>query len=115
MIDWLNNLPPATVPAWLGFLLSFGLLVVKLWELHRDRSRVLVGGDFASLDSVGNHIHIRNLSPKPVILVYWEVFYATKPLLFRKTQYVGSAEDSQGATIAPGTTYTRSFTDENHF
>jgi hypothetical protein len=113
VLEWFANLPSATVPAWLGFVLSAVLAAIKVWELVRDRVRV--DGDFASLDSVGNQIHIRNLSPKAIILIYWDVFYATKPLLFRKKQPIESAEDSKGVTIAAMSTYTLSFQEQNYF
>jgi hypothetical protein len=113
--NWFANLPDATIPAWLGFALSAVLAAIKIAELVRDRIRIEVGGDFASLKSVGNQIHIRNLSPKPIILVHWEVFYATKPLLFRKEQHVGSAEDTKGTTIAAMSTYPLSFTEQYYF
>jgi len=115
LIDWLNNLPPAALPAWGGFVLSLVLAIVKLWELYSGRARIEIGGDYASLDSVGNQIYIRNLSPKPIILIYWEVYYGTKPLFFRKETPISSPESSVNATIAAGSTYQLSFEDEHHF
>jgi hypothetical protein len=45
-------------PAWWGAGLSTVLAVIKVAELIRDRVRVEVGGDFASLEEIGNDIHI---------------------------------------------------------
>jgi hypothetical protein len=113
--DWLNNLPPAALPAWGGLLISFCLAVIKILELRRDRVRVNVGGDFAGLESVGNQIHIRNLSQRPIILVHWEVFYGSWRWIRREEDHIQSAEDSKGATIAATSTYSLSFTNQCYF
>lgn len=115
MLEWLNNLAPATVPAWLALAISVLLAAIKIWELIRDRVRVEIGGNFTSSESEGNEIYIRNVSPKAVILIYWEVFFGKAGLWRREERHIESAESSAGTTIAASSTCTLEFRHEHYF
>lgn len=116
MPDWMTNLPDATAPAWWGAVLSTVLAAVKGWEIWRDRFRVEVGGSFTSAPDIGNEVRIRNLSPKPLILVHWEVFYGSGVWPFRKETSICERDyDAGDSTIAPVSTHTLAFVDESYF
>lgn len=116
MLEWLKHLPEAAAPAWWGAVLSTILAAIKGWELWRDRFRVEIGASFTSAPDIGNEVRIRNLSPKPLILVHWEVFHGSGFWLSRKeTSICGRDYDAGDATIAPASTHTLTFADELYF
>lgn len=114
VLTWVDALPSA-VPAWLAFVMSATLTAIKIWELVRDRIRIQVDGAFSSHADAGNEIHIRNIATRPLILVFWEVFYRTKPLLFRKEEQIESDVSFEGITIPPATTHSLEFKDISWF
>lgn len=113
--DWFANLPSAAVPAWLGLFLSVVLAAVKIWELVRDRARVQVDAMFSTSVSVGNEIRIRNVSPKSLILVHWELFYRSRNPLRRRAAPIAIADSIAGATIAPASEHALTFNDQDYF
>jgi len=116
MLHWMSNLPYATIPAWWGAVLSTILAAIKGWELWRNRFRVEIGGGFTSAPDIGNEVRIRNLSPNPLILVHWEVFYGSGFWPFRKEISLRDRDyDASDTTIAPVSTYTLTFADESYF
>lgn len=116
MLEWLKHLPEAAAPAWWGAALSTILAVIKGWELWRDRFRVEIGRNFTSAPEIGNTVHIRNLSPKPLILHHWDVSYGSGFWPFRKETFICDRDyDAGDTTIAPVSTYTLNFTDESYF
>ncbi len=99
--------------AWWGAGLSTLLALVKLWELWRDRFRIDVGYGFTE-DS--NNIHIRNLSGKPIILTYWEVFYRPHLWPIKKDSCINSpGEYACDIEIKPHSRKTLSFMGEDYF
>ena len=106
----------SSIIAWWGAGLSTLLAIVKLWELWRDRFRLEVGYNFASLESVGNTILIRNISSRPLILSYWEVLYCSGRWPRREFQDIAYADhDSGDRKIEPHSTLELHFAEENHF
>jgi len=116
MLEWFQSLPEANAPAWWGAVLSTILAAVKGWEIWRDRFRVEIGGSFTSLSDIGNEVRIRNLSPKPLILVHWEVFYGSGFWPFRKESSICDRDyDASDSAIAPASAYTLTFADGSYF
>ena len=102
--------------AWWGAGLSPLLATVKLWELWRDRFRLEVGYSFAGDENVGNSIHIRNLSSRPLILSYWELLYCSGRWPLREFQDITCADyDSGDRRIEPHSTLELHFAEENYF
>lgn len=116
MADWVSRLSDATAPAWWGAVLSTILAAVKIWELWRDRFRLEICGTFTSSPHIGNKVRIRNLSPTPLILTHWEVFYSSGIWPFRKELPICSKDyDVSDSTIAPASTYSLIFDDGSYF
>ena len=116
MSEWLAHLSSATAPAWWGAILSTLLALIKVWELWRDRFRVEIDGCFSTSQEIGHEICVRNLSPKPIIMTHWEIFYGSGIWLFRKEHSFQTKDyDTNDTTIAPYSTHLLSFRDENYF
>ncbi|MEQ1863548.1 MAG: hypothetical protein ABL996_02730 [Micropepsaceae bacterium] len=114
MPEWIANLP--VVAAWWGAVLSTIMAAIKVWELWRYRFRVEVGGSFTSAADIGNKINILNLSPDPLILTHWEVFYGSGMWPFRRETSICDREyDANNATIASNSTYPLTFANELYF
>ncbi len=77
-----------------GAGLSTLLAFVKLWEIWRDRFQIDINGSFTNQLGAKNKIHIRNLSGKPIILTYWEIFFRYRFWSFKKDDYITSPEDN---------------------
>lgn len=102
--------------AWWGAGLSTLLALVKLGELWRDRFRIDVGYAFTGESGIGNYIHIRNLSGKPIILAYWELFYRPHLWPLKKDSYIKSPEeDAHDVRIEPHSSMTLNFSGMDHF
>ncbi len=102
--------------AWWGAGLSTLLALVKLWELWRDRFRIDIGHNFTSEPDIGNQINIRNLSGKPIILGFWEVFYRPHLWPLKRDSYITSPEaDAYDLKIDPHSSETIGFTGMDHF
>lgn len=113
----MTNLLDATAPAWWGAVLSTILAAIKVWEFWQNRFRVEIDGSFPSAP-YENEIRIRNLSPKPLLLVHWEVFYGLGFWPFRKEEkHICDAIDvnASDATIASVSTHSLTFTNEWYF
>ncbi|MFN4169067.1 MAG: hypothetical protein ACK4HD_12225 [Pannonibacter phragmitetus] len=116
MGEWLIKLPDATAPAWLGFVISVILAVIKGWELWQGRFKIEVSGSFTSAPEIGNTIYIRNLSPFPVILTHWQVYLARRFRLFSKKAVVANREfDAGDCTIEKFSSHAMQFADEDYF
>lgn len=104
------------VISWWGAFVATGLAIIKIIETLRDRTRIDVGTSFTTSVNVGHEIRIRNLSPRPVVLTYWEVYYASRfcPAFCRKG-IEGRDFDTPDSTLPPFTTHTLSFNEENYF
>jgi hypothetical protein len=101
---------------WWGAGLSTLLALVKLGELWRDRFRIDVGYGFTGEPEIGNDIHIRNLSGKPIILAYWELFYRPHLWPLKKDSYIKSPEeDASDIRIEPHSSMTLNFSEMDHF
>lgn len=102
--------------AWWGAILSTLLAMVKIFELWRDRFRIDVGYMFTGNIDQGNDIHIRNLSGKPIILGYWELFYRPNFWPLQKDSYIVSPEsEACDLKIEPHSSKTFNFSGPDHF
>ncbi|RUL74079.1 hypothetical protein [Dyella choica] len=114
--NWFTHLPNATATAWWGALLSTVLALVKGWELWRDRFRIEIDSVFTGAINIGNKIRIRNLSPNPIMISYWEVFYRAGIWPFLKKTFICDMNfDNDGTTIPSHSVYTLTFADEDYF
>jgi hypothetical protein len=106
---------PLIVAAW-GAILSTLLGAIKLWEIWRDRHRIDVAYSFATDESVGNTISIRNLSGRPLILSYWELLHGTGSWPLKKFEGMQCPDhDIVDCKIDAYSTHLLRFCDENHF
>lgn len=84
-------------------------------RLVRDRARVEVDGSFTTSVGVGNEIRIRNVSPRPLILVHWELLDRSRNPLCRQESPIAIADSIAGTTIAPASEHALTFSDQNYF
>lgn len=70
MVELINNFDPIAI--W-GAFLSTILAIVKIIEFWRTRRIIEISYYFTTNDDIGNEIIIRNLSPKPIIIVHWKL------------------------------------------
>lgn len=101
--------------AWWGAGLSTLLALVKLWELWRDRFRIDVGFSWTGEPSIGNDIYIRNLSSKPVILTYWELFSRHHLWPIKKDSFIDSQEEYADTQINSHSSKALHFSDLDYF
>lgn len=102
--------------SWWGAVLSTLLALIKIFELWRDRFRIDVGYAFTGDVHQGNDIHIRNLSGKPIILGYWDLFYRDHLWPLKKDSYIASPEaHAHDLKIDPHSSKTFNFSDADFF
>jgi hypothetical protein len=102
--------------AWWGAGLSTVLAMIKIGELWRDRFRIDIGCKLTSEPDIGNEIYIRNLSGKPIILGFWELFYRPHMWPIKKDSYIDSPEaEAYDLKIDPHSSETISFHGANYF
>ena len=102
--------------AWWGAVLSTLLALIKLHEFWRDRFRIEIGHGFTGDVNHGNDIHIRNLSSRPIILSYWEIFYRKGYCFTKKDKYIASPEAfACDLKIDPHSSHTLNFNGQDHF
>ena len=102
--------------AWWGAGLSTLLALIKLFELWRDRFRINVGYGFDGDINRGNDVHVRNLSTRPIILSYWELFYRPNLWPLKKDIYISSPEDdAHDIKVEPHSSKTFNFSGPNYF
>lgn len=58
-----------------GAILSTLLAALKVWDAWKARTQIEVSYSFASDPEIGNEVIIRNLSNKPILITYWELFW----------------------------------------
>jgi len=73
-----------------GATLSTALAAIKIYESWGGRFQIEISPIFRSSPELGNDISIKNLSSKPVLLEYFEVFSKQKG----KERSIWSPEDS---------------------
>ena len=102
--------------AWWGAGLSTLLAIIKVLELWNNRFRVDIGYKFTSGPEIGNEIFIRNLSSKPIILEYWELYYCSHRWLFKKfEEFESPLLDVNDSQIQSHSSKTLVFIDQDHF
>lgn len=72
----MNNIP-LVLSIW-GAAISTILALIKIWEVYRDRMRLVVSYAFDSRPEEGNKIIIANPSATPVMIQYWELLWVKK-------------------------------------
>ncbi len=77
-----------------GALLSTILFVLKLYEVWGQRFQIEVSSITRSCVDLGHDISIKNLSSKPVLLEYLELYSKKRWHPFSKHSYIWSPEDS---------------------
>jgi hypothetical protein len=97
-----------------GAVLSTVLAVMKIYEIWRDRARIDASLMISDVDH-GNDIRIRNLSGKPIIIEYWEIFAASDAKGKRNYEVIQVDDFSGDLSIAPYTSVNWNFCDANHF
>ena len=103
------------VACW-GAGLSTLLAMVKLWETWRDRFQIDVGCNLTSSPEIGNEIFIRNLTGRPAILSYWELFYCSGSWPFRKYSEISSpGPDAYDLRVDAHSSTTLGFSEADHF
>lgn len=116
MQDLFKDVTVSMVVSWWGAIVSTGLAVIKVMETWRDRTRIDLGWSFTTSANVGHEIRIRNLSPRPVVLTHWEIYYASRYCRILGRKPIETREfDAPDSTLPPFTTHTLTFIDENYF
>lgn len=109
-IDWL-----LIIAGW-GAILSTLLAIAKLYESWTSRFQVDVTHIFRCDASIGNDIHITNLSGKPIMLEYLELYYLTGRWPRMEKKYFWSPEDSLlNLRIEPTEKKVLTFSEADHF
>ena len=99
-----------------GAVLSTILAFVKLWEVWSSRFRMNVSHNFTSCPHQGSAIFLRNLSGRPVIVEYWELFYGSGIWPFRKTSDIASSgPDTKDQRIDSHSSKSLVFVGPDHF
>jgi hypothetical protein len=107
---------PTAFLAWWGAILSTALAVVKIFELWRDRFRVEVSYSLVGDEEIGNTVFIRNLSGRPFILTYWELFYASRYLARWRAEAIQDREfDAGDYKVEPFSTLPLRFSEAKYF
>ncbi|MBG9573108.1 hypothetical protein [Cytobacillus firmus] len=79
MQELFKDLTVSMVVSWWGAFVATGLAIIKVMETLRDRTRIDVGTSLTTSVNVGHEIRIRNLSPRPIMLLIGKF---TMPHLF---------------------------------
>jgi len=116
-MDILGNNPDLTkILACWGALLSTILCVVKLSEVWKERFNIEVDRILRGCADMGHDIGIKNLSSKPVLLEYMEIYSKKGRWPFRKRNYIWSPEDSWlNSRIEPHDTKVYNFSQGEYF
>lgn len=109
-IDW-----SLIIAIW-GAVLSTLLTIPKLLETWSNRFQIDVTHVFRSDPRMGNEIHIRNLSGKPIMLEYLELYYQEDSWPRTKKRYFWSPEDSLlNLRVEPTDNKVLTFSEAGHF
>ncbi|MGB5965585.1 MAG: hypothetical protein WBF77_04790 [Sulfurimonadaceae bacterium] len=99
-----------------GAVLSTILSVLKIVEYWNNRFQVEVGQILRGDEDLGHDISIKNLSSKPILLEYMELFTKKGNWPFRQKKYIWSPEDSWlNARIEPSDAQVYNFSGSNYF
>ena len=108
---------PLALSAW-GALLATILAVVRLWEFFsNDRLRLTTSYLISSNAEEGHTFTIENSSNRPVMVTYWELFWASR-WLGRTWFDRGEAwpeEGSYDVTIPPHSRHQLNFAGQSYF
>ena len=95
-----------------GSILSTVLAFLKIFEYWKNRFRIEVSPVFRSIPELGNDISINNLSSRPVLLEYMELYVKSDG----KEECIWSPEDSLiNARIEPYDTKVFNFSEADYF
>lgn len=116
MQELFKDVTVSMIVSWWGAFVATVLAIIKVMETLRDRTRIDVGASFTTSVNVGHEIRIRNLSPRPVVLTHWEIYYASKFWHKLGRKDIETREiDTPDTTLSASTTHTLGFNDENYF
>ncbi len=76
-----------------GAILSTILTILKFFEYWNNRFRININTIFRSEANCGHDISISNLSSKPILLEYMELFTLKGKWFFKKEHNIWSPED----------------------
>ena len=83
---------------------------MRAWEFWKDRFHINVRAMQTGNYELGNTVWIRNLSGKPVIVEYWELFWRSGWWPRRKESLIDSpGEFAKDIQIAPGASRSLTF------
>ncbi|WP_148242234.1 hypothetical protein [Enterobacter asburiae] len=116
MQELFKDVTVSIIVSWWGAFVATVLAIIKVMETLRDRTRIDVGASFTTSVNVGHEIRIRNLSPRPVVLTHWEIYYASKCWHKLGRKDIETREfDTSDTTLSPFTTHALGFNDKSYF
>lgn len=102
--------------AFWGAGLSTVLAFLKIWELWVSRDRIEVTHNFSSQPERGNDIILHNVSPKPMIIAYWELqFCDWKGFRWKCYRTIDPEEDIRDVCIQAHSPWVMNFREQNYF
>ena len=96
-------------------VLSTILALIKIWEIWKTRIRIEVSYSFMGIPEEGNQVIIRNLSPTPIIITYWDLQWRKRKLFIKPTFTIGPNEFNEDIKISGHTSHKLIFRDQDHF
>jgi hypothetical protein len=99
-----------------GAIVSTALAVLRIWEFWQASFRLQTTYSFTSSEEEGNKISIHNLSSKPVIINYWELWTTKGYWPFRSTvDCLAGQEEHYNLRIDSYSSLTLTFAGYEHF
>ena len=101
-----------------GAGLSTILFTLKAIEYWKNRFRIDVSYNFTTDENIGNQISIINLSSKPIIIEYIELYYRDSQNIFKvfsKKHSLWSPDDYFISRILPNDKKTFTFSESDYF
>lgn len=83
--------------------------------MWRDRFRLEITASFTTSSEIGNEIIIRNLSPYPILITNWTIFFASRVWAFRKEEVCGKHYFDLDITVPSVSSYKIICNAENYF
>lgn len=100
----------------LGVVIATILSILKIFEYWNNRFQVEINTILRSAVNLGHDISIKNLSSKPILLEYMEIFTKKGKWLFGEEKCIWSPEDSLLNTrIEPADAKVYNFSQANYF
>ncbi len=98
-----------------GAFLSTVLAIIKLWEIYRERARLIVSYSFSSPEN-GNDVILYNPTKTPVLINYWELLWIKKRWFHSEVTFGEFPNDGFSDIIIPAhSRYVLSFREQMYF